>query len=587
VEASGRGEWNNLRVVCRDKGIVVYFNGQECARAARCVPSKGPIGLVVHGTAFHLRYFEIRDLAPSAGTQSPDLDKFQGSWTVVLGEMGGKPLPAEQFKKLEIRFDGDAFEMIRPGQNPEQLKGTFKVDPGKKQIILQFKDAPVGVPVSYRLEDGRLRLTFEGLRLETGVGELVGPARLTANRVSSLNNLKQIALAMIDYSDSNKTLPPAALYSKDGKALLSWRVALLPYLNQFELYKSFKLDEPWDSEHNKKLIAPMPAIYATPGGKDAKFGMTHYQVFVGPGTPFEPRPDRLGLSTKEITDGTSNTLLVVEATDAVIWTKPDDLPFDPQKAPPRLGIADDAINVVFCDGSTASLLRSVAAETLKALITRNGGETVNPPLVKQELLPTTLRLRLEFERKVGGPFVPLFNGKDLDGWDGDVKSWAANNAVLEGGNGFLHTRKSYEDYELRLEYRVAPAQSHKPPPTSPTLWIQLAEQEKDKPTAGIAVTLTSESGPTLAATGAAKIKDYFEKPLTKLKRVIEWNELRILCNQGKLMVWVNGELRAVGFIGSPKTGMIGLQTGFDTLHIRNMEIRDLRPKPQASGGGDP
>ncbi len=497
-------------------------------------------------------------LSPRAGKPSPDQNRLQGDWSVVLGEMGGKPLPPEQFKKLEIRFDGDKFEMVRPGQNPERRNGTFKVDPGKKQLIFQFKDAPVGVPVSYRTDGERLRLTFEGLRLDPGVGELVGPARLTADRVRSLNNLKQIALEMVNYHETNKALPPAALYSKDGKPLLSWRVALLPYLQQEVLYKAFKLDEPWDSEHNKKLIAQMPAVYATPGGKEAKFGMTHYQVFVGAGTAFEPRPQRRhGIEVNEILDGTSNTLLVVEATDAVIWTRPDDLPFDPRKAPPKLGIAQDAINVVFCDGSTASLLRDVTAETLKALITRSGGEKVSPPLVKQELLPTTLRLRLEFERKVGGSFVPLLGGKDLTGWDGDLKRWTVNKGVLEGGSGFLHTGKKYEDFELRLEYRVSPMQSIKPPPTSPTLWIQLDQRGKDKPTAGIAVTLTSAGGPAMTPAGGAKIHDLVEHPLKKLKRLIEWNEVRIICNQGKLTLWVNGELRRQPLPAAPTAAQSG------------------------------
>ena len=296
-----------------------------------------------------------------------------------------------------------------------------------------------------------------------------------------------------------------------------------------------------------------------------------------PGTPFEPQPNRRGISTLEIPDGTSYTLLVVEAATPVIWTKPDDLPFDPKKAPPKLGIADDAINVVFCDGATGNLLKDVTAETLKALITRNGGEKVELPVVKSELLPTTLRLRLEFERKGGGSFAPLLVGKDLTGWDGDLKRWAVKDGVLEGGNGFLHTRKSYENFELRLEYRVSPAQTIKPSPRTPALWIQLQDQGKDKPPTGIAVALTSAGGPNLTPTGGAKIDEYVEKPLTQFKRIIEWNQLRITCNQGKFALHVNGELRAGGLTIGPKRGMIGLQTGPDGLHIRNMEIRDMRP----------
>jgi uncharacterized protein (TIGR03067 family) len=401
-----RDQWFTLEIVARDPEITYYINGKEVAHVDDVRFQPGHLSLDAGLDAvLSVRKIEIMELPPTppAGKQSPDLDKLQGPWVVVVGELGGKPLPPEQFRKLEIRFDANDFEMVRPGQSPERLRGTFKIDSGKKQIILQFNDAPAGVPVSYRFDGERLRLTFEGLRLDAGVGELVGPARLTAQRLRSLNNLKQIGLAMHTYHETYKALPPATLtnvQAKDRLPLLSWRVALLPYIEHNDLYKAFNLDEPWDSPHNKKLIAQMPSIYATPGGKDVKTGLTHYQVFVGTGTAFEPRPERgHGIRFTDITDGTSNTLLVVEAAGAVIWTKPDDLPFDPKQPPPKLGIADDAINVVFCDGSVASLSREVTPEAVRALITRSGGEKVTAPLVKPELLPTTLRLRLEFERR--------------------------------------------------------------------------------------------------------------------------------------------------------------------------------------------
>jgi len=87
-----------------------------------------------------------------------------------------------------------------------------------------------------------------------------------AGRGQSNNNLKQIAIAFHQYHDTYKSLPLHAIYSKDGKTpLLSWRVAILPFIEQDALYKQFKLDEPWDSEHNKKLIPLMPRIYMPVG----------------------------------------------------------------------------------------------------------------------------------------------------------------------------------------------------------------------------------------------------------------------------------------------------------------------------------
>jgi hypothetical protein len=101
------------------------------------------------------------------------------------------------------------------------------------------------------------------------------------------NILLQLGLAMHSYSAMHGHLPPAAIYDKDDKPLLSWRVLLLPYLEQNTLYKEFHLNEPWDSEHNKQLLTKMPKLFAGPDEKALAAHETHYQVFVGKGTAFE------------------------------------------------------------------------------------------------------------------------------------------------------------------------------------------------------------------------------------------------------------------------------------------------------------
>src|SRR5262249_8553508 len=157
--------------------------------------------------------------------------------------------------------------------------------------------------------------------------------------------------------------PPAALMSKNGKPLLSWRVALLPFLEEDQLYKRFKLDEPWDGPNNKKLLSEMPRSFSPVQDEAAKRGETYYQAFVGPGALFESgRKIRMA----DITDGTSNTVLVAEAAAAVPWTKPEDLPFDANKPLPKLGgFAKDSLNVAFADGAVHLIKKDFDEKTMK------------------------------------------------------------------------------------------------------------------------------------------------------------------------------------------------------------------------------
>ena len=151
-------------------------------------------------------------------------------------------------------------------------------------------------------------------------------------------------------------------------------MAILPYIEEEALYKEFKLDEPWDSENNKKLIAKMPKLYA-PIRAQAKEGETFYQMFSGPGTLLEPKKK---VKILGITDGTSNTGLVFEAGDPVIWTKPADMPFDAKKQLPKLGAHfDGACHVVLCDGSVIRMKKNPDEAELKKLIQPADGEVLD------------------------------------------------------------------------------------------------------------------------------------------------------------------------------------------------------------------
>jgi hypothetical protein len=222
----------------------------------------------------------------------------------------------------------------------------------------------------------RLTLRLDERQLGSVLVPVIQRLRMAAARAQSSNNLRQIGIALHSYHDAHKAFPAAASYDKQGKPLLSWRVHLLPFLDEEKLYKEFHLDEPWDSAHNKKLIARMPRVYYSPDSRRLNKGLTRYLAPVGKGTMF---PGRKGLRIADVTDGTSNTIFIVEAADnaAVVWTKPEDLKVDP-KHPPRhlVGKGRKGFLALFVDASVRHIPATIKPQTLAALFTPSGGEVI-------------------------------------------------------------------------------------------------------------------------------------------------------------------------------------------------------------------
>ncbi|QJW92693.1 DUF1559 family PulG-like putative transporter [Frigoriglobus tundricola] len=275
---------------------------------------------------------------------------------------------AEKALALLVRLIAD--ECDRTISNAEK-------EAGMKDVVTVFKAGLAATKGAKLSVDG----TEARLSASLPLGDLpLAPAyRAVGTRVTaapspkSANNLKQIGLAMHAYHDANNSFPAAAICDKKGKPLLSWRVAVLPYLEQADVYEQFKLDEPWDSEHNKKLLANMPSTYALPGSKPGSTE-THYRAFVGNGAAFDWAK---GHKILDISDGASNTLMVATAAHGVPWTKPDELEFDPQKDMSALiTLVGGRAQMVMCDGSIRTLKKLPSKETLNALITKDGNEII-------------------------------------------------------------------------------------------------------------------------------------------------------------------------------------------------------------------
>ncbi len=190
------------------------------------------------------------------------------------------------------------------------------------------------------------------------------------------NDLQQIGIAAHNFHETRKQFPfpnGAADAPKEELDKLSWRVHLLPYLGHPELYDQFKLNEAWDSSHNKALLEKMPNIYRL--SNDAKPGHTQYVSPVGKGFLAEGVGRK---AFKDVLDGSSNTIMVltVKPEKAVPWTKPGGFVFDPEKAKDILGGSPTGFWALLCDGRVRSFGGDLDPKSLKALLTIAGGETI-------------------------------------------------------------------------------------------------------------------------------------------------------------------------------------------------------------------
>lgn len=210
----------------------------------------------------------------------------------------------------------------------------------------------------------------------------VQAAREAARRANCNNNLKQIGLAMHNYNDVHGCFPPAYIPDENGRPMHSWRVLLLPFMEQNVLYGQYDFDEPWDGPNNRRLTGMIGNVYRCPSEDSMDDPETSYVMIVGPGTISDgPTPT----SIRQIEDGTSNTIMIVEVADSGIqWAEPGDLNAEEISFQIGGGMGEGiggnhprVTNVLFCDGAVHSIDEFIDPELLRGLTTIAGGEDVS------------------------------------------------------------------------------------------------------------------------------------------------------------------------------------------------------------------
>lgn len=216
------------------------------------------------------------------------------------------------------------------------------------------------------------------------------PSRPYIRALQCRANLKEIVLALRTYHDVHDCFPPAYLADENGRPMHSWRVLILPFLGEKELYEQYRFDEPWNGPNNSSLAASIPYGLRCPS--EPWSGNTNYFLITGNGTAWaDDRAPRID----EFTDGLAETIFVVEVSGSnVLWTEPRDLTMDEAmlgiNRAPGVGISSrhpvrgrrekpESANVAFGEGQPVNLKNGFPLDELERLLTHRGGEAVATP----------------------------------------------------------------------------------------------------------------------------------------------------------------------------------------------------------------
>lgn len=248
------------------------------------------------------------------------------------------------------------------------------------------------------MTDQSPKASWEKIAFKTGCAILLIPicfgflaltimdGRTPARRAACSNNLRNIALALQQYHANFGSYPPPYIADASGKPLHSWRVLLLPYLDQKALHSQYRFDESWDGPNNSKLHNIVVKLFCCPADENAsRKAETSYVVVTGPKTPWRGASSHL--RDADLLDGLSNTILVVEvASSGIHWMEHRDLDINQMpmtiNARSGQGISSNhpgGANVAFANGRIEFLTNDTSPEILRALLTSSGKEPPGQP----------------------------------------------------------------------------------------------------------------------------------------------------------------------------------------------------------------
>lgn len=286
---------------------------------------------------------------------------------------------------VDVKRDADLVLVLEYGSSADAQTVEQMIPEVRKELSKQFSgmaNAPtkynqiIGQAILDSIESAKVKRDGKRLNINTSFKpdlkaftDLADEIDAASLRVEGMNNMRQLGLALLNYESAHGELPKATMTHESGNEY-SWRIAILPFMEENEMYERYRFDEPWNSKHNREVTSEIPAAFKHPSNESLT--NTNYFAVTGPGTLFPPEG---GITFENVSDGTSRTVMLVEAVRDVHWAKPGGIPFTEALDPEKLGgFTEGVIYMNMMDGSVRSVSNQITPAMLVALYSIAGGD---------------------------------------------------------------------------------------------------------------------------------------------------------------------------------------------------------------------